>query len=63
MAKRVNSFKSKGDLAMAEGKIFEVKKDEIIEVEFFKILKEFDGKTVSISISEETEIGGSEDTE
>ncbi|SDX95124.1 YonK family protein [Thermoactinomyces sp. DSM 45892] len=56
MAKRTNKFSAKGELAIEEGKIYELKKDEMIEVPFFNILKEFDGKTVTVSISEEIEI-------
>lgn len=63
MAKRTNSFKCKGELVLEEGKVYEVKKDEIIPIPFFQILREFDGKTISISITEETEFGSPEDEE
>jgi len=54
------SFKSKGELDMSRGVIYEVKKvgkeEVIVEVDFFSFLKEFDGRTISVSISEEKEV-------
>jgi hypothetical protein len=61
MAKRTNSFSCKGELNLAEGKVFEVKKESVDVIAFFDILKEFDGKTVKISIVEDIEIAGIED--
>jgi hypothetical protein len=67
MAKRVNKFSVKGELSMAEGIVYEVKKENkeeiIVEIPFFDILREFDGKTVSISISEEREVDRAEEEE
>lgn len=64
-AKRVNKFSVKGELSMAEGIVYELKKvnkeEIIVEIPFFDILREFDGKTVSISISEEREVDRAED--
>jgi len=60
MAKRVNSFQVKGELSLEEGKIYEVKKEEVLTIDFFSILKEFDGKTITFSIKEENEITGEE---
>ena len=58
MAKRTNSFSVKGELNMSEGVVYEVKKESVEEIPFFEILKEFDGKTVKISIVEDIEIVG-----
>jgi predicted RNA-binding protein len=58
MAKRTNSFSSKGELDLSQGVIFEVKKESVDTIPFFDILKEFDGKIVSISIVENIEIAG-----
>uniref|UniRef100_A0AB39C6W5 YonK protein n=1 Tax=Bacillus phage KoopaTroopa TaxID=3234046 RepID=A0AB39C6W5_9CAUD len=60
MAKRTNSFSVKGELNMAEGVVYEVKKESVETIEFFEFLKEFDGKTVKISIVEDIEIMGVE---
>lgn len=50
---------------MAEGIVYEAKKvgkqEMILEIPFFDILREFDGKNVSISISEEREVDRAED--
>jgi predicted RNA-binding protein len=61
MAKRTNSFSSKGELNLSQGVIFEVKKESVDTIPFFDILKEFDGKTVKISIVEDIEIAGVEE--
>ena len=66
MAKLTNSFKSKGELDLSRGIIYEIKKlgkgeEEIVEVDFFGFLKEFDGKNVSISITEDKEVTKVED--
>jgi predicted RNA-binding protein len=61
MAKRTNSFSSKGELNLSQGVIFEVKKESVDTIPFFDILKEFDGKTVSITIKEEVEIASTDD--
>ncbi|UGO46290.1 hypothetical protein PQE74_gp207 [Bacillus phage vB_BanS_Chewbecca] len=63
MAKRTNSFSVKGELNMAEGVVYEVKKESVETIEFFEFLKEFDGKTVKISIVEDIEIMGVETEE
>jgi len=60
MAKRTNSFQVKGELSLAEGVIYEVKKEEVLTIPFFDILKEFEGKTITFSIKEENEITGDE---
>lgn len=60
MAKRTNSFSVKGELNMAEGVVYEVKKESVETIEFFEILKEFDGKNVKISIVEDIEVMGVE---
>jgi len=63
MAKRKNSFSCKGELNLGEGVVYEVKKESVDTIPFVEILKEFDGKTVRISIAEEIEIVGVEDEE
>lgn len=67
MAKMNMKFTAKGELSISEGIIYEVKKvgkeEVIVEVDFFGFLREFDGKTVSISISEDKEVASVEDTE
>lgn len=60
MAKRVNSFSCKGELNLAEGIVYEVKKDSVNVVPLLDILKEFDGKTVTILIKEDIEINSDE---
>lgn len=61
MAKLTSSFKSKGELDLSRGIIYEIKKlgkgeEEVVEVDFFGFLNEFDGKNVSISITEDKEV-------
>lgn len=67
MAKMNMKFTAKGELSISEGIIYEVKKvgkeEVIVEVDFFGFLREFDGKTVSISISEDKEVASVEDAE
>lgn len=69
MAKFKRSFSSKGELELETGTIYELKKkgkdEEIVEVDLWSFLREFDGKTISISISEESEVDSIEveDTE
>lgn len=63
MAKRTNSFSCKGELNLAEGIVYEVKKESVDTIPFFDILKEFDGKTVKISIVEDIEVIGIDDEE
>lgn len=60
MAKRTNSFSCKGELNLAEGVVYEVKKESVDTIDFSSILKEFDGKNVKISIVEDIEIVGVE---
>lgn len=60
MAKRTNSFSCKGELNLAEGVVYEVKKESVETIDFSSILKEFDGKNVKISIVEDIEIVGVE---
>lgn len=60
-AKRTNSFSCKGELSLAEGVVYEIKKESIDTVAFFDILREFDGKTVKISIVEDIEITNTEE--
>lgn len=59
MAKRTNSFAVKGELNMAQGIVYELKKEGkeevIVDIPFFDFLREFDGKEVSISIVEKVE--------
>jgi predicted RNA-binding protein len=61
MAKRTNSFSCKGELNLSEGVVYEVKKEYVDTIPFFDFLKEFDGKTVKISIVEDVEVTGTED--
>lgn len=61
MAKLTSSFKSKGELDMDRVVIYEIKnkgkKDEYIEeVNLLDFLKEFHGKEISISITEDKEV-------
>lgn len=67
MAKITNSFKAKGELSVSEGIIYELKKqgkeEVVVEVDFFGFLREFDGKTISISIVEDKEVISLEDKE
>ena len=60
MAKVVNTFRAKGELDLASGKIYELKKkggdEEVIEVDFMEFLQEFDGSHISITIMEEREV-------
>jgi len=67
MAKMNMKFTAKGELSLSEGIIYEVKKvgkeEVIVEVDFFGFLKEFDGKTISISISEDKEVATVEDVD
>ncbi|UGO50817.1 YonK-like protein [Bacillus phage vB_BanS_Sophrita] len=58
MAKRTNSFSVKGELNLEEGVVYEVKKESVETIDFMEILKEFNGKTVKISIVEDIEIVG-----
>lgn len=65
MAKMSRKFASKGSLEMSTGKIYETKKvgkeEIIVEVDFFSFLREFDGKNISVSISEEAEVANVEE--
>lgn len=67
MATRNNTFKTKGELSLSEGRVYEAKKqgknEVIIPIDFFKYLKEFDGKNVTITISENVEIGAEDEDE
>lgn len=67
MAKRKNSASFKGtlDVNFNEGKgtITEIVKEVETEYDFFKLLSEFDGKLVSVSITEENEIESNGDSE
>lgn len=61
MAKMTSSFKAKGELDMNSVVIYEVKnrgkKDEYMEeVNLLDFLKEFHGREVSISITEDKEV-------
>jgi hypothetical protein len=59
-AKRKTSFTTKGLLDLETGCVYETSKSGDVTVEFFNILKEFDKMNVSISISEEQELGNVE---
>lgn len=67
IAKRTNKFSVKGELSISEGIVYESKKvgkeEMIVEVDFFGFLKEFDGKTVSISITEDREVDNVDEEE
>lgn len=67
MATRKNTFGTKGELSLAEGRVYETKKqgkeEVIVPIDFFKYLKEFDGKNITISITENIEIGEDEENE
>lgn len=60
MAKRVNSAKLKGALGIdfnaGKATLTKTTKDETFEYDFFALLSEFNGKTVSVSITEENDI-------
>lgn len=61
MAKLTSSFKAKGELDLSRGVIYEIKKlgkgeEEVVEVDFLGFLREFNGKNVSISITEDKEV-------
>ena len=64
MAKMKKRFSSSGELEMATGTIYELKKrgkeEEIVEIDLWSFLREFDGKTITISISEDEEVERSE---
>jgi len=65
MAKRVNSAKLKGildlDFNAGTGTVTEVVKDVESEYDFFALLNEFNGKSVSITIVEENELPTTEE--
>lgn len=65
MAKRVNSAKLKGllevDFNADTGTVTEIVKDVESECNFFALLEEFNGKTVSITIVEENELPTTEE--
>lgn len=60
MAKVTKNAQLKGKLEVdfntGSGIVTEVTKEAEFEYDFFKLLEEFNGKTVKISISEENEI-------
>lgn len=56
MAKRVQSTKLKGFLDMNTMQITEIKKEEENVYDFLEILRNYDEKEVTISISEEEEL-------
>lgn len=60
MAKVTKNAQLKGllevDFNIGSGTVTEVVKDAEYEYDFFKLLEEFNGKTVKISISEDNEI-------
>lgn len=60
MAKRKNSANLKGTLEVdfnaGTGTVTEIVKDVESEYDFFKLLEEFNGKLVTISITEENEL-------
>lgn len=66
MAKYVKRFNAKGELNLEEGIIYEIKNsgkkdEEIIDIDFFEMLREFDGKSITLTIVEEKEISGVHD--
>lgn len=60
MAKRVNSATLKGllelDFNTGVGTVTEVVKEAEYEYDFFKLLEEFNGKHITISVKEENEL-------
>lgn len=60
MAKRVNTASLKGildiDFNAGQATVTEIVKDVEHEYDFFKLLEEFNGKTVSITLKEENEL-------
>lgn len=56
MAKRVLSTQLKGQFDMDNMEITEVTKDSEKTYNFLEILREYSGKTISVSIKEENEI-------
>lgn len=56
MAKRVLSTQLKGQFDMDNMEITEVTKDSEKTYNFLEILREYAGKTISVSIKEENEI-------
>lgn len=55
MAKLTHSFSAKGDFSFLDLEITETKKESIDTYDLKEYLKQFDGKTVTFSIKEETE--------
>jgi hypothetical protein len=56
MAKLVNSVNLKGQLDLDTMEVVETTKETINTYDFLDILRNFDGKAVTISIKEENEI-------
>jgi hypothetical protein len=56
MAKLVNSVALKGEFTLDTMEVVETTKEAINTYDFLDILRNFDGKTISISIKEENEI-------
>lgn len=67
MAKRKNSANLKGtldvDFNAGVGTVTEIVKEVESEYDFFKLLEEFNGKFVTISITEENELPAVGDSE
>jgi hypothetical protein len=55
-AKLVNSVALKGEFTLDTMEVVETTKEAINTYDFLEILRNFDGKTISISIKEENEI-------
>lgn len=56
MAKLVNSVALKGEFSLDTMEVVETTKEAINTYDFLEILRNFDGKSISISIKEENEI-------
>lgn len=55
MAKKVFAYSFKGEYNHQQGMIAEVNKDDIKYYDLFKVLEEFHGKTIKISVAEDQE--------
>ncbi len=55
-SKKVNTVNLKGELTLDDMTVVEVSKEGEFTYDFLTILREFDGKTISISIKEENEL-------
>jgi hypothetical protein len=56
MAKKVHSVNLKGEFELDTMEVTETTKEAIFTYDFLEILRDFDGKQISISIKEEQEL-------